>query len=67
METYDIQFRDEQDSACKGFSIKSKDKAIRMAKDMLAEKKGYVKDFPGGEILVVCKETKEEVWKEHID
>ena len=42
METYDIYFRDEQDSANKGFNLKDKEKAIRMAEDMLAEKKGYV-------------------------
>lgn len=62
METYDIYFRDEQDSANKGFNLKDKEKAIRMAEDMLAEKKGYVKDFPGGIISVIDKSTKEEVW-----
>lgn len=62
METYDIYFKDERDFANKGFSLKSKDKAIRMAEDMLAERKGYVKDFVGGTISVVCKETKEEIW-----
>ena len=30
METYDIYFRDEQDSANKGFNLKDKEKAIRM-------------------------------------
>ena len=53
METYDIYFRDEQDSAYKGFNLKNKEKAIRMAEDMLAERKGYVKDFPGGIISVI--------------
>lgn len=47
METYDIYFRDEQDSANKGFNLKDKEKAIRMAEDMLAEKKGYVKRLSG--------------------
>ena len=61
METYDIYFRDEQDSANKGFNLKDKEKAIRMAEDMLAEKKGYVKDFPGGIISVIDKSTKEEI------
>lgn len=58
METYDIYFRDEQDSANKGFNLKDKEKAIRMAEDMLAEKKGYVKDFPGGIISVIDKSQK---------
>ena len=42
-------------------------KAIRMAEDMLAERKGYVKDFVGGTISVMCKETKEEVWSKPIE
>lgn len=66
METYDIYFKDSHDAANKGFSIKSKEKAIRMAEDMLAERKGYVKDFPGGTISVVRKGTKEEVWSKPI-
>ena len=33
---------------------------------MLAEKKGYVKDFPGGIISVIDKSTKEEVWSKPI-
>lgn len=66
METYDIYFKDEHDSANKGFSIKSKEKAIRMAEDMLAERKGYVKEFVGGTISVICKESKEEVWIKEI-
>lgn len=45
METYDIYFRDEQDSANKGFNLKNKEKAIRMAEDMLAEKKVMWKTF----------------------
>ena len=62
METYDIYFKEGNDFANKGFSLKDKAKAIRMAEDMLAERKGYVKDFVGGTISVMCKETKEEVW-----
>lgn len=46
--------------------MKDKAKAIRMAEDMLAERKGYVKDFVGGTISVMCKETKEEVWSKPI-
>lgn len=67
METYDIYFKDEHDFANKGFSIKDKEKAIRMAEDMLTERKGYVKAFIGGIISVVCKETKKEVWCKTIE
>ena len=66
METYDIYFKEGNDFANKGFSLKDKAKAIRMAEDMLAERKGYVKDFVGGTISVMCKETKEEVWSKPI-
>lgn len=66
METFDIYFKEGADSANKGFSLKDKTKAIRMAEDMLAERKGYVKDFMGGTISVICKETKEEVWSKPI-
>ena len=55
METYDIYFKEGNDFANKGFSLKDKAKAIRMAEDMLAERKGYVKDFVGGTISVMCK------------
>ena len=66
-ETYDIYFKEGNDFANKGFSLKDKAKAIRMAEDMLAERKGYVKDFVGGTISVMCKETKEEVWSKPIE
>ena len=66
METYDIYFKDNQDSVNKGFAIKNKEKAIRMAEDMLSQRKGYVKDFVGGTISVVRKETKEVVWSKPI-
>mgnify|MGYP003202503997 CR=1 FL=1 len=51
METYDIYFKEGNDFANKGFSLKDKAKAIRMAEDMLAERKGYVKDFVGGGLM----------------
>ena len=60
-------FKEGNDFANKGFSLKDKAKAIRMAEDMLAERKGYVKDFVGGTISVMCKETKEEVWSKPIE
>ena len=47
--------------------MKDKATAIRMADDMLAERKGYVKDFVGGTISVMCNETKEEVWSKPIE
>ena len=55
METYDIYFKEGNDFANKGFSLKDKAKAIRMA------------DFVGGTISVMCKETKEEVWSKPIE
>lgn len=66
METYDIYFKHENDSANKGYSIKDQAKAIRMAEDMLGGRKSYVKEFTGGTISVVCKETKEAVWSKTI-
>ena len=66
MYTYDIYFRDEQDSANKGFNLKEKEKSNRIEEDKLANKKGYVKDFPVGIISVIDKSTKEEVWSKPI-
>ena len=56
METYDIYFRDEQDSANKGFNLKDKEKAIRMAEDMLAKGNFYTEQYAGGTISVVDSE-----------
>ena len=39
METYDIYFRDEQDSANKGFNLKDKEKAIGWQKICWQRKK----------------------------
>ena len=44
METYDIYFKEGNDFANKGFSLKDKAKAIRMAEDMLAERKKRCKN-----------------------
>lgn len=66
MEIFDICFKDGNDFANKGFNIKDKEKAIRMATDMLNERKSYVKDFVGGIIYVVEKTTKEIVWQADI-
>lgn len=62
MEIYDIYFKEGNDFVNKGFLLKDKVKVIRMVEDMLVECKGYVKDFVGGIIFVMCKEMKEEVW-----
>jgi hypothetical protein len=45
METYDIYFKEGNDFANKGFSLKDKAKAIRMAEDMLAERKRICEGF----------------------
>ena len=37
MESYDIYFRDEQDSANKVVNLTDKEKEMRMSEDMLAE------------------------------
>lgn len=66
METYDIYFKDNSDSVNKGFNIKNKDKAIRMAEDMLIGRKGYVEDFVGGTISVVEKNSQHEIWSKPI-
>ncbi|EJX05787.1 hypothetical protein EVA_06102 [gut metagenome] len=66
METYDIYFMDGRDSAHKGFSLKDKEKAIRMAEDMLVQRKGYVREFVGGTISVRCNQTQEEIWSKPI-
>lgn len=66
MEVYDIYFKDGTDSINKGFNIKTKEKAIRMAEDMLAERKGYVEQFAGGTISVVEKNTRQEIWSKPI-
>ena len=66
MDVYDIFFQDSRETVNKGFNIKDKDKAIRMAKDMLKERKGYVNQFPGGNISVQEKETGEVIWQDVI-
>ena len=67
METYDIYFKEGNDFANKVFAVKDKAQAFRLAEVMLSDRKGYVKDFVGGTISVMCKETKEEVWSKPIE
>ncbi|MGP1435335.1 MAG: hypothetical protein ACTTKN_01675 [Phocaeicola sp.] len=66
METYDILFKDSREETAKGFNIKDKDKAIRMASDMLAKKKGLVLQYSGGTINVINKQSHEVLWSESI-
>lgn len=54
MDTYDIFFSDGQSSDHKGFFIKSSEKAIRMAEDMLVKGNSYTQEYAGGTIAVVA-------------
>ncbi len=57
MKTYDINFSDGISSDSKGFSIKSEDKAIHMAEDMLIKGNSYIDAYAGGIISVVDSEN----------
>ncbi len=61
MKTYDIYFSDGHLSDNKGFSIKTPEKAIHMAEDMLAKGNAYIDDYAGGVISVVSSDD-ETVW-----
>ena len=54
MTTYDIYFSDGNSSDNKGFSIKTPEKAIHMAEDMLVKGNSYIEDYAGGVISVVA-------------
>lgn len=56
MKTYDIYFSDGSSSDNKGFFIKTEEKAIRMAEDMLVKGNSYIEDYAGGTISVVDSE-----------
>ncbi|WP_177601243.1 hypothetical protein [uncultured Phocaeicola sp.] len=56
MKTYDIYFSDGKSSDNKGFSIKTPEKAIHMAEDMLVKGNSYIDDYAGGVISVVDSE-----------
>lgn len=56
MKTYDIYFSDSNSSDHKGFSIKTQEKAIHMAEDMLVKGNSYIDDYAGGIISVVDSE-----------
>lgn len=65
MKTFDIYFSDNSTSDNKGFNIKTEEKAIRMAEDMLLKKNSYVEEYAGGTISVVSSDG-ETVWSKPI-
>lgn len=65
MKTYDIYFSDSRSSDNKGFSIKTQEKAVHMAEDMLEKGNSYVADYAGGTISVVDSDGKT-VWSKPI-
>ena len=65
MKTFDIYFSDNSTSDNKGFNIKTEEKAIRMAEDMLVKKNSYVEEYAGGTISVVSSDG-EIVWSKPI-
>lgn len=65
MKTFDIYFSDNSTSDNKGFNIKTEEKAIRMAEDMLVKKNSYVEEYAGGTISVVSSDGKT-VWSKPI-
>ena len=56
MKTYDSYFSDGVSSDNKGFFIKTEEKAIHMAEDMLVKGNSYTEDYAGGTISVVDSE-----------
>ena len=65
MKTLNIYFSDNSTSDNKGFNIKTEEKAIRMAEDMLVKKNSYVEEYAGGTISVVSSDG-ETVWSKPI-
>ena len=65
MKTYDIYFSDGVSSDNKGFFIKTEEKAIHMAEDMLVKGNSYTEDYAGGTISVVDSEGNI-VWRKPI-
>ena len=56
MKTYDIYFTDGESTDHKGFFLKTEDKAIHMAEDMLKKGNSYTEEYAGGRISVVDSE-----------
>lgn len=65
MKTYDVYFSDGKVTDNKGFAIKSEEKAIHMAEDMLLKGNSYTEEYAGGTISVVDSEG-ETVWSKSI-
>lgn len=65
MNTYDIYFTDGKSTERKGFALKSAEKAIKMAKDMLAKPNTLVHDYVQGRIQVRSSDG-ELIWEEII-
>lgn len=65
MKTYDIYFSDSESSDNKGFSLKTVEKAIHMAEDMLEKGNTYTEEYAGGVISVVDSNG-ETVWSKPI-
>lgn len=65
MKTYDIYFTDGKSTDRKGFSIKTEEKAIHMAEDMLEKGNSYTAEYAGGIIMVKDSEG-ETVWSKSI-
>lgn len=62
MKTYDIYFTDGNSSDHKGFALKSAEKAIKMAQDMLVKGNSFTQEYAGGKIQVKCSDG-EIVWE----
>ena len=65
MKTYEIYFSDGKISDNKGYALKTLEKAIHMAEDMLLKGNSYIDDYAGGIISVVDSEG-ETVWSSPI-
>ena len=65
LKTYDIYFFVKKSSDHKGFSIKTKEKAIHMAEDIYAGENDYISEFAGGTIAVIDSDG-ETVWSKPI-
>lgn len=65
MKTYDIYFTDGKSTDRKGFSIKTEEKAVHMAEDMLEKGNSYITEYAGGVIMVKDSEG-ETVWSKPI-
>ena len=65
MKKYYILFYDGRTSDNKGFALKTSEKAIHMAEDMLIKGNSYIDDYAGGTISVVSSDG-ETVWSRPI-